>query len=777
MIPANMQSGPPMIPFGQIAPKANTNVKPAVARAIYYQMSTNNKSFLDMHEYLKAIGIKNNKFMLTLLDPDLAYIDPHDPSLNVIYKQKVLRECICNYWYWLRECVRLPSEGGSPVKFELSRGNLAYNFCAMLNLNTYYIMPRQCGKTISVLCRYLYVYTCGTTNSKMAFLNKSAEASRENLSSLKALQELLPSYLQFKERPLGNGKTDKGKYNTTQIINPFNNNSIKSFASGTTQSKAASILRGKTLPLIYFDEYAFLAFNSVTYMNSAPAFRTAAMNAKKSGAPYGITITTTPGFMTTEEGKAAYSMKEQATPFSEGFYDLTLPQLMNIVESNKRSNYIYIEYSYQQLGKSEKWFEDLCLLMSNSWPDIRREILLQWNAGVVNSPFSPDDLEAIRTMVRPPISVVYLLGKYRFETYLQADTSIYPPIIGVDVAAGYKQDSSTITVIDSKTTKVLGCMNCNYISSIDLAKCIEFIVKNWLPSAVICVERNGGFGASVIANLIKAGLRKNLYYEIKDVQTEERFDGIHAYRQKVRTKVYGLNSTREVRKQLIDLLADRVQFHKDKFLSPIIYNELLGMEIKRNGKVEHSDSTHDDQIFSYLMALWVMYNGTNIGERYGIQKTVIRTDDDVVDDIETFEPETMSIVEHFNSNTEIDDITEKTIDQLNNPKAIQLKEYIDQQSQEELEHFYNLMNTRLGERAYKTKYNIPDDQPISKFIPGLKQGDQSRIPDSVFLNFYNQDIDNTDIDTTLPSYRSVVPAGMEGMLETDGYRLSDHFNF
>ena len=54
---------------------------------IYYQMSTRNTSFLKMHQYLKAIGIKNNKFMLALLDPDLAGIDPHDPNLSTYYKE------------------------------------------------------------------------------------------------------------------------------------------------------------------------------------------------------------------------------------------------------------------------------------------------------------------------------------------------------------------------------------------------------------------------------------------------------------------------------------------------------------------------------------------------------------------------------------------------------------------------------------------------------------------------------------------------------------------
>jgi hypothetical protein len=72
--------------------------KPQAVRTIYAQKTTKNKSFLDMHHYLKSIGIKNNEFMLTLIDPDLDGIDPHDPNLNSYYKQKVLRECLCNYW-------------------------------------------------------------------------------------------------------------------------------------------------------------------------------------------------------------------------------------------------------------------------------------------------------------------------------------------------------------------------------------------------------------------------------------------------------------------------------------------------------------------------------------------------------------------------------------------------------------------------------------------------------------------------------------------------------
>lgn len=55
-------------------------------------------------------------------------------------------------------------------------------------------------------------------------------------------------------------------------------------------------LRGKkTLTLLWYDEYGFLPYNGIIYMNAAPAFKTASMGAKRNGAPYGILLTTTPG--------------------------------------------------------------------------------------------------------------------------------------------------------------------------------------------------------------------------------------------------------------------------------------------------------------------------------------------------------------------------------------------------------------------------------------------------------------------------------------------------
>jgi hypothetical protein len=667
----------------------------------------------------------------------------------------------------------LPSSGAKPMKYKLTRGNLALSFCQMLNLNIFFEEPRQQGKTVSSAIRYLYIYNFGTTNSKMAFLHKNMDGAKDNLQTLKDIRDLLPSYLIMKERILPDGKIDRGKNNTTEILNPHNNNDIKVFASATNKAKAASLLRGKSLGIIWYDEYAFLPYNDTIYMNAAPAYKTAASIAKQNGAPYGILITTTPGFMTTPEGREAYATKENATKFSESWYDKTYPELMSIIGSNTKSDFVYIRYTYQELGQSEQWFQEVCKLLKNSWPDIRREILLEWATGVENSPFREEDLDTISGLVRQPISVVYLLGKYRFETYLQADTRTYPPLIGVDPAGGYKQDSSCITIIDSKSTKVLGCLNCNYISQVDLARCIEFIVRNWMPNAVINVERNG-VGHGVISMLKKMGLSKNLYYEIKDKTVEERQDGVHAYKHKIRTKIYGFDNTAATRQVLINILIERVENHKDKIVSPIIYNELIGMEIKKNGRIEHSTSTHDDQVFSMLLALYMWYEGVNMMERFGVRKTSIKTDENIDEAIDYYNDDTVEIVSHFNTDDDLSTEIENDVNAAIKAGGTLMKDFVDKRMADEKAKFEALVATPLGEKAYRQTYNIPDDVPITNFV---NTASSFAVPDSVFTGFYSANTNDNVYYSNSTANVQEVPENQAFALEDDDYRYLDHFNF
>lgn len=458
---------------------------------VYYHMSTTNKSFLEVHQYLKDSGIENNRFMLALLDPDLAKIDPHDPALPGYLKSKVLRECLYNPWYFFREIVRIPDSGqAAGVKFQLNRGNLALLFCLMMNLNTFLEQPRQTGKTISSLCWYLYLFNFGTANAEMSFLNKKLDDSKLNLQRIREIRELLPSYLKMDQAFNADGSKVRGKNNVETLQHPVNNNRIRTVASARNKVAAASLMRGRTTPIIYIDEYGFIQYNTVIYTNMVPAFNTAANNARRNGTPYGMLITTTPGMLTTDEGIEAFNMKEGATPFSERWYDLTKEQIFDIIGSNTNSNFVYIKYTYQQLGKSEQWFRDLCVTMRKDWDAIRREVLLEWSNSSENSPFRAEDLDIIKGLLKQPINTVLLLNKYELKIYEKINMK-YPPIVGVDVSGGYQRDSSAITVVDSYSTRVTAELNSNFISTPELAMVIHTIVSKWMPNAVVNIERNG----------------------------------------------------------------------------------------------------------------------------------------------------------------------------------------------------------------------------------------------------------------------------------------------
>ena len=572
----------------------------------------------------------------------------------------------------------------------------------------------------------------------MVFLNKKMDDSKLNLARMKEIRAALPSYLQMIQMVTPDGKIIR-KPNTVETLEHVSNgNKIKTVPSARSKAAAASLLRGRTIPIIYADEWAFTPYNEIIYVNTIPAWKTAAMNAKKNRAPFGITITTTPGFLQEEAGKYAWDMKESATPFTELWYDMNYNELMNYINANTRSSFIYIKYTYQQLGRSEQWFSEICRDMQNKWTDIRREVLLEWANGVENSPFTQEELEVVEQLTKTPIKQILLMNKYTMNIYQQIDLNRYPPIIGVDVSSGYRRDSSAITCVDSNTTKVFADLNCNYISTFDLAQCIYELVTNYMPNAVVNVERNGGFGASVLSKLINSRIKHNLYFEIKEKVIEERQDVSHIYKTKKKMKVYGLDSTKKTRELLIELLGERMQNHKDKFVSPYILAELKGLEVKKNGKIDHSINTHDDQIFSMLMALYVWYYGKNLTENWHIRKSTIKTDEELDEEIRDWTTATEPIgeyIEDFYINEE-DSVKSQTNKFIRESKQAIGKTYAEfeaEQYAQEQEALNRYLSSKLGREAYARTYHL-DLQDLEERYGA---GSMVNIPNEVFKNFYD----------------------------------------
>ena len=694
---------------------------------VFYQMNTKNKSFLEMHYYLKARGIKNNKFHLLLYDRDLANVDPYDLNLPTYMKQKIFLECQRNFWYYVREVVRVQSQGGPYVIYKLDRGNLALNFCFTLNLNIYEEQPRQTGKTVGTNVWFSWVYNFGSRNANMIFLNKKHDDAKRNLNDLKNIIKALPSYLRFDQAFGIDGKKLKATNTVQYLQHKINFNKIEALPMARNRTSAISLLRGRTVTNCWIDESAFFQYLEESLQNGMPALTTAFRNCKQNGAPHGLCLTSTPGFLTTEEGQYMFDLKNKMTPFSELWYDFSLQKLTETLNANEKSIFVYIKTTYQQLGLSEDWLKERIKEQNQKWTDIRREYLLEWATSSENCPFTQDELKNVERFVRNPIKQVYI-SNFLFNIYSEISPKD-KTLIGVDVAAGYSKDSSAISVTDSSTTKLVADFNCNYINPVDLGNVLYTLVLNYLPNSLVTIERNG-VGTGTLAQLMKSRIRNNLYYEIKERVIEERLGfGTKSNKRKQVTKVYGVDNSKEVRERLMDLLTDRVRDHYDKFVSPQLLEELKNLEIKKTGRIDHSANSHDDGLFSYLYSIYPLYYGKNVRENWHIDIPTLRTASDEAQEIfqDYTATESVAIVKDI-ENLDNDEMITEQLSKLDKTKLY--NQFLAEQKAENDRAMAEILRTKIGREAYSRQFNMNPDQ-----LDNMDQDGYDML--GVIDNFYN----------------------------------------
>lgn len=191
--------------------------------------------------------------------------------------------------------------------------------------------------------------------------------------------------------------------------------------------------------------------------------------------------------------------------------------------------------------------------------------------------------------------------------------------------------------------------------------------------------------------------------------------------------------------------------HKDKFVSVNIYNELVGMEEKRNGRIEHSDNTHDDLVFSYLMAMYVWYEGKELRERYGMMKSVIKTDEDTDDDIDMPISEDLEdfieVIKHGSPVVNDNKVnTEEILRTLASGQGKLYEQWLREENKKDEESLAKLLVREDARKAYAEKYSIPIEEVNFKY-------DRMKLPDEVF----NMENDTSEEEPLTKPYDGINP--------------------
>lgn len=252
-----------------------------------------------------------------------------------------------------------------------------------------------------------------------------------------------------------------------------------------------------------------------------------------------------------------------------------------------------------------------------------------------------------------------------------------------------------------------------------------------------------GYGSSVIAQLLKTKVKRNLYYEIKDKVLEERTQGAHVQKMSRKVKVYGFDETKANRELLMGILRDRMDNHKAKFISPIIYDELCTLEVKKNGRIEHASNAHDDQIFSYLLALYIWYEGKDLMERFGLQKGTITTDED-----DTVELGVGEEYANISRDMQIDtsDIVKEQQQFFKDSKSVSYNEWLDQQRKDNEKADEELRNNpRTREAWYRHNHLVDDGQGSGIYT----------IPNDVFNSWYIEEVEKSKLQQEFDSITDI----------------------
>lgn len=609
-------------------------------RRFIYDTKTSNISFRQTAIDLKNLGVKNNLFFLKLYDESLQGIDPHSPFLPQETIMRIIQECVINPWYFLRECVYLPSQGGSTMRFELHRANLAMVFLLLNGIDNYTTIPRQKGKTQSAAAIILWSFLFGTTNSQMLFVNIKEDGAIENLNRVKAQRDLLPEYMQFKVAIDEDGKLIAGtNKNTKSLINYSNKNKIVVAASASSLAKAEQIGRGYSQPLQYYDEFEFTNFNSTIVEAAGPAYAKAAINAEKNHGIYGRIFTSTPGNLEDQMGQEAAIMIDGMCRFSETMYDKYYNEgkdaLKEYIRKNSTNSIVYIEYQYQQLGEDERWFYEMCRSVNFKPDKIKREVLIQRISTSSLSPFSPEDLIALDHYRSTPVEERYIMPDYKLDIYEKINKEkCY--FIGVDVSNGYGQDNSAVIVLDPYEMQIVAEFKSPFIGVPDLIKFLRILIKMHIPRGILCIERNMN-GESVIAFLRKSDVRHALYYdyqkELCDSQVEDKLDSKGLLKlEAARRRLFGVYTQGRSRTAMFTLLDKYMNEKKDLFRGREVISDIKKL-IKKNNKIVAGTGHHDDCIMALLIALYVIAYGKQLN-RFGfypgefIPDSIIKEEDD-----------------------------------------------------------------------------------------------------------------------------------------------------
>lgn len=603
---------------------------------------TKNTSWIQLAKKYQIMGIQNYTFILALINQDLKGIDPFDENLTEEQMAEVAIECFQNPWFFFRECIRVPAQAGSGTSFlSANRGNIALWWCFFNHVLTILIQIRQTGKSLSVDCLMTLLLNVLCRNTNINLLTKDDDLRRQNIKRLKDIGAELPDYLKRGTK----ADINNGEEISIKALGNYYNTHVPQ----SSEKRANNLGRGITSPIIHIDEPPFQPNIRIAFPAMITATNAVFDEAKAKGEPYGILLTTTAGKKDDKDGRYVYAMVQDAYEWTEKLFDCKDEEdLRRVIKiGSRRGDYmVNITLNHRQLGKTDEWLREKIRTARGDPESIRRDYFNEWTSGSQKSPFSSDVAEKIASSRQEP-EYIYISDKYGYalrfyipEYKVHSTLVNNKLVLGIDPSDIGGGDDLGFYLTDSKTLDTIAVGTFNESNLYHFTEWLADFLTEY-TNITLNIERRSS-GAAILDHLFWLLPRKgadpfkrifnrvvNDYLEYPErykeilVPLNRRPEDIYVRHKTAfgwSTSGSGLTS----RSALYSItLNNGIRLAGSRLKDKQLIDQILALEI-RNGRVDHPEGGHDDIAISWLLAVWLLTQGTNLSF-YGLEPTDVLT--------------------------------------------------------------------------------------------------------------------------------------------------------
>ncbi len=331
-------------------------------------------------------------------------------------------------------------------------------------------------------------------------------------------------------------------------------------------------------------------------------------------------LITTPNNRDSGPGGCCWEMIQSAAHWNTDCFDFTKEELDEFIQSNSQNNFIFVQYSYKELGRDDEWLNQQIRSMNNDLATVKRELLLEWPRSHEGAVFAEEDLNKMLPFLKDPVTYIYGLNKRFPIAFYEVPDFNLNYILSCDISGGLSQDNSTIDIIHPEDFRIVGTFRNNKIDTDTFKELLKELMTFYFSHSVLVIERNY-CGLAILQSLMKDPMiEPRMFRENKEALAEKKLSNGTVVKQKTKKVSYGVDTTAKSRAQMHDLLRQIVETEYDKIVSKDLFDEIANLEI-RNGRIDHRVGGHDDSLMAYLIFRWAVVYGTCFKDKFGIYST------------------------------------------------------------------------------------------------------------------------------------------------------------